>query len=52
MIDDVDKRIIRLPAHRAELSRKAAAAKSAIGGTTYDPNREAELLKSRQAWGW
>jgi prephenate dehydrogenase len=51
MIDDVDKSIIHLLAHRAELSRKAAAAKSAIGGTTYDPNREAELLKSRHAWG-
>jgi prephenate dehydrogenase len=50
MIDDVDKSIMSLLAHRAELSRKAAIAKSAIGGTTYDPNREAELLKARHVW--
>ena len=50
MIDDVDKSIVRLLAHRAELSRKAGAAKSAIGSATYDPNREAELLKARHAW--
>lgn len=50
MIDDVDKSIIGLLAHRAELSRKAGAAKSAIGGATFDPNREAELLKARHEW--
>jgi prephenate dehydrogenase len=50
MIDDVDKRLVQLLAQRAELSRKAGAAKSAIGGATYDPNREAELLKARHAW--
>ena len=50
MIDDVDQRLIELLAHRAELSRKAGAAKSAIGGATYDPTREAELRTARHAW--
>ncbi|MEO8878229.1 MAG: prephenate dehydrogenase/arogenate dehydrogenase family protein [Polyangiaceae bacterium] len=51
MIDDVDKSIMQLLAHRAELSRRAGAAKSAIGGATYDPKREAELLEARHTWG-
>jgi prephenate dehydrogenase len=50
MIDDVDKNILTLLAHRADLSRKAGAAKSAIGGATYDPNREAQLRAARHAW--
>jgi prephenate dehydrogenase len=50
LIDDVDKKIVALLGQRAELSRRAAAAKSAIGGTTYDANREAELLKARHVW--
>ena len=51
LIDDVDRKIIGLLGQRAELARRAAAAKSAIGGTTYDPAREAELLEARHAWG-
>jgi len=51
LIDDVDHHIIALLGQRAELAKRAGAAKSAIGGTTYDPAREADLLKARHAWG-
>lgn len=50
LIDDVDKHIVALLAQRAELARRAGAAKSAIGGTTFDPAREAKLLETRRQW--
>lgn len=51
LIDDVDSKIISLLKQRAELSKRAAAAKSSIGATTFDPAREEKLLEERRAWG-
>lgn len=50
LIDDVDRELVNLLERRAGLSKRAAAAKSAIGGTTFDPSREASLLEARRAW--
>ena len=50
LIDDVDRELVNLLKRRAELSKRAMAAKSAIGGTTFDPSREASLLEARRAW--
>ena len=50
LIDDVDSQIVSLLKQRAELSKRAAAAKSTIGAATFDPAREAKLLEERRAW--
>ncbi|MEO8796307.1 MAG: prephenate dehydrogenase/arogenate dehydrogenase family protein [Polyangiaceae bacterium] len=50
LIDEVDRELVSLLERRAGLSKRAAAAKSAIGGTTFDPSREASLLEARRAW--
>jgi prephenate dehydrogenase len=51
MIDDVDREILALLARRALLSRRAAAAKAALGAAVRDPRREAELMEARRAEG-
>ncbi|MGH7280147.1 MAG: chorismate mutase, partial [Polyangiaceae bacterium] len=51
LIDDVDSQIMSLLKQRAELSKRAALAKSSIGATTLDVSREAKLLEERRAWG-
>ncbi len=50
-IDDLDRELVALLARRAELSRRALAAKAAVGAGTHDPEREARLLEARAAWG-
>ncbi len=49
-IDDVDRQLLALLARRARLSRKAGAAKDAIGAAIRDPAREAQLREDRRAW--
>lgn len=50
-IDDLDRELVALLARRAELSRRALAAKVAVGAGTHDPEREARLLEERARWG-
>ena len=49
-IDAVDREIMRLLAQRAQLSQRAADAKSKIGAPVLDATREAEVLGARRAW--
>lgn len=48
LIDDVDGQLLGLLAMRARLSRKAGAAKEALGVGVRDPQREAELRSRRR----
>ncbi len=48
LIDDLDRDLLSLLARRAVLSRRAAAAKAALGLAVRDPRREAALLSARR----
>jgi prephenate dehydrogenase len=51
LIDEVDEALIGLLARRAELSRKAGAAKAEQGRQAVrDPERERSMLVDREAW--
>jgi prephenate dehydrogenase len=50
MIDDLDRQLVTMLAQRAELSRRARAAKSREGKPVHDPTREAQLIDARRAW--
>jgi prephenate dehydrogenase len=49
-IDEVDRELVTLLARRAQLARRAAHAKNAIGHPVLDPVREAALLTARRKW--
>ncbi len=49
-IEELDHEIALLLARRAELARRAAHAKSALGVGIVDPAREKALLAERRAW--
>jgi prephenate dehydrogenase len=50
LIDEVDRDILALLARRAELARRARAAKAGIGHGVRDTRREEDLLADRKAW--
>lgn len=50
MIDDLDRQMVKMLAQRAELSRRARAAKSREGKPVHDATREAQLIDARRAW--
>lgn len=49
-IEELDHELAELLARRAELARRAARAKSALGVGIVDPARERSLLAERRAW--
>ena len=48
IIDEIDTELLHLLARRAQVSLRAARAKREVGRGVRDPDREAELLRSRQ----
>ena len=50
LIDELDRELVSLLARRAELSRRARAAKAREGKPVHDPTREAQVLSARRAW--
>ena len=48
VIDEIDTELLHLLARRAQVSLRAARAKREVGRGVRDPDREAELLRSRQ----
>lgn len=49
-IDTLDRRLIMLLQHRAQLMQTVASAKAQAGKPILDPAREAELFESRRLW--
>jgi prephenate dehydrogenase len=49
-IEELDRELALLLGRRAELARRAARAKSALGVGIVDPTRERALLADRRAW--
>lgn len=49
-IDAIDREIVALLGRRAEIARRAARAKAALGRPVLDPAREAALIAERRAW--
>jgi len=49
-IDALDRELVRLLARRAELARRAARAKAALGAPVLDASRETEVVAARRAW--
>jgi prephenate dehydrogenase len=49
-IDDLDRELVHLLARRAELARRVAHSKEALGLAMRDPVREAAVFASRKAW--
>ena len=50
LIDELDREIVAKLAQRAQLSRRAALAKAALGRGIVDPAREAQLVADRRRW--
>ncbi|WP_053233345.1 prephenate dehydrogenase/arogenate dehydrogenase family protein [Sandaracinus amylolyticus] len=50
LIDELDREIVERLARRAELSRRARAAKARDGKPVHDPTREAQVLAARREW--
>jgi prephenate dehydrogenase len=50
LIDELDRELVTMLARRAELSRRARAAKSREGKPVHDPTRETQLIAARRAW--
>lgn len=50
LIDELDRDLVALLARRAELSRRARAAKAREGKPVHDPGREAQVIAARRAW--
>ncbi len=50
MIDELDRQMVKMLAQRAELSRRARAAKNREGKPVHDATREAQLIHARRAW--
>lgn len=50
LIDEIDRELVTMLARRAELSRRARAAKSREGKPVHDPTRESQLIAARRAW--
>lgn len=50
LIDELDRELVSLLARRAELSRRARAAKAREGKPVHDATREAQVLAARRAW--
>jgi prephenate dehydrogenase len=50
LIDELDREVVDLLARRAELSKRARAAKARLGKTVHDRAREAQVIADRRAW--